>query len=96
MAQPKRRIDKGGLVLVTGANGYIASHVVDVLLEQGYRVRGSVRAQKTWLNDYFDNKYGTGKFETVIIPHLEDEGAFQEAVRGVSGVAHVVSPPVVF
>lgn len=33
----------GGLVAVTGANGYIASHLVKQLLERGYRVVGSVR-----------------------------------------------------
>ena len=33
----------GDLVLVTGANGYIAAHVVQQLLESGYRVRGTVR-----------------------------------------------------
>ena len=33
----------GDLVLVTGANGYLAAHVVQQLLESGYRVRGTVR-----------------------------------------------------
>lgn len=37
----------GDLVLVTGASGFIASHIVKLLLEQGYRVRGTVRS----LND---------------------------------------------
>lgn len=31
------------LVLVTGASGYIASHVVKTLLDSGYQVRGTVR-----------------------------------------------------
>uniref|UniRef100_A0A2P2I048 NADPH-dependent aldehyde reductase ARI1-like n=1 Tax=Hirondellea gigas TaxID=1518452 RepID=A0A2P2I048_9CRUS len=34
------------LVLVTGASGYVASHVVQQLLVAGYRVRGTVRSFK--------------------------------------------------
>jgi len=30
-------------ILVTGASGFIASHIVQQLLEGGYRVRGTVR-----------------------------------------------------
>jgi nucleoside-diphosphate-sugar epimerase len=30
-------------VLVTGANGFVAMHVVDQLLKAGYAVRGTVR-----------------------------------------------------
>ena len=33
-------------VLVTGASGYIAAHIVKLLLESGYRVRGTVRDLK--------------------------------------------------
>lgn len=31
-------------VLVTGASGYLASHVVQQLLQDGYQVRGTVRS----------------------------------------------------
>lgn len=31
-------------VLVTGASGYIATHIVQQLLTAGYQVRGSVRS----------------------------------------------------
>ena len=31
-------------MLVTGASGYIATHVVKQLQEEGYRVRGTVRS----------------------------------------------------
>ena len=34
------------LVLVTGASGYIANHIVKQLIELGYRVRGTVRSLK--------------------------------------------------
>jgi nucleoside-diphosphate-sugar epimerase len=32
--------------LVTGASGYVATHCVQQLLEQGYSVRGTVRSLK--------------------------------------------------
>lgn len=33
-----------GTVLVTGASGYIASHVINELLSRGYHVIGTVRS----------------------------------------------------
>jgi nucleoside-diphosphate-sugar epimerase len=55
------------LVLVTGANGYVAAHVVRELLEHGYRVRGTVRAlsKAAHLQDIF-RQYGD-KLEFVVI-----------------------------
>lgn len=35
-------------VLVTGANGMLATHVVEVLLEQGYSVRGLLRRKNSY------------------------------------------------
>jgi len=37
-------IAPGDKILVTGANGFLAVHVVDILLEKGYVVRGVVRS----------------------------------------------------
>ncbi|KAJ9608479.1 hypothetical protein H2200_007467 [Cladophialophora chaetospira] len=91
MSAQNRRLAKGDWVLVTGANGYIATHIVDVLLEEGYNVRGTVRSQKSWLNDYFDKKYRTGRFETKIVKALNDEGAFDEVIKGVGGIVHVAA-----
>jgi len=34
---------RGGLILVTGASGFIASHIVKMLLDRGFAVRGTVR-----------------------------------------------------
>ena len=36
-------VHAGDLICVTGANGFIASHLVGQLLAAGYRVRGTVR-----------------------------------------------------
>jgi uncharacterized protein YbjT (DUF2867 family) len=90
MAPTEYAIPKGSLVLVTGANGYIGSHVVDQLLALGYRVRGTVRDKKPWLDEYFEKKYGAGKFESVAVPAIEDVGAFSNVAEGASGVVHVV------
>lgn len=87
-------IEKGSLVLVTGANGYIASHIVDQLLQLGYKVRGTVRteAKGKWLKEYADLKYGQDKLELVIVPDMGTKGAFDEAVKGkpVSVTHHIL------
>ncbi|KAJ9640951.1 hypothetical protein H2199_005619 [Coniosporium tulheliwenetii] len=81
------------LILVTGANGLIAGHVADQFLAAGYKVRGTARdVQKSkWLAELFDSKYGSGKFELVAVEDMTAEGAFDEAVKGVSGVVHLAS-----
>ena len=77
-------IPQGSLVLVTGANGYIGSHVVDQFLAAGYKVRGTVRSESkgAWVKELFGEKYGPTKFELAIVPDIEKKGAFDDAMRG--------------
>ncbi|KAK3670124.1 hypothetical protein LTR78_009971 [Recurvomyces mirabilis] len=86
-------VAKGSTVLVTGANGYIAGHVCDQLLQAGYKVRGTVRSHEKgkWMYELFDKKYGSGQFEAVEVPDMVADGAFDSAVKGVSGICHVAS-----
>lgn len=84
-------IPPGSLILVTGANGYIASHAIDILLQRGFNVRGTVRAPKPWLSKYFDEAYGKGRFESVLVPALDEPGALDESFCNASGVLHLVS-----
>ncbi|KAJ7603330.1 NAD-P-binding protein [Mycena polygramma] len=86
-------LDKGCLVLVTGVNGFIASHVADQLLAAGYNVRGTARsaAKLQWLHELFDKKYGAGRFEGISVPDMVADGAFDEAVKGASGIIHLAS-----
>ena len=74
----------GSLVLVTGASGYIATHIVDQLLLAGYHVRGTVRTelQVAWTTELFTKRHGTGKFTAVIVPDMSISGAFDEAMKG--------------
>jgi nucleoside-diphosphate-sugar epimerase len=85
------RIPEGEWILVTGADGYIASHVVDVLLQANYNVRGSVREPQTWLEKHFEEKYGPGRFHTALITDLTDEEGFDRSTSGMSGVIHTVN-----
>ncbi|TDZ40421.1 Aldehyde reductase 2 [Colletotrichum spinosum] len=84
-------LPQGSWVLVTGANGYIGSHVANAILEQGYRVRGTVRSDKPWLDEFFQGKFGKDKYESIILTEFENEDVLLKALDGVSGLAHVAS-----
>jgi nucleoside-diphosphate-sugar epimerase len=79
-------IPKDSIVLVTGVNGYIGSHVADQLMEAGYRVRGTTRsASKVQdLGALWEKKFGPGRFEVAIVKDMSHEGAFDEAVKGLN------------
>ncbi|KAH8628730.1 NAD(P)-binding protein [Alternaria alternata] len=86
-------ITPGSTVLITGSNGFVGAHVADQLLQQGCKVRGTVRdaAKHQWLVDLFSQKYGEDKFELITVKDMREPGAFDDAVSGVSGIAHVAS-----
>ena len=94
MAEPEPVIPNDSWVLVTGANGFLGSHVVRLFLQRGYKVRGTVRNiyKSSWLlQDVFKSHYEAGLFELVEVPDLGAKGAFTEAVRGMSAVVHVAT-----
>ena len=76
-------------VLVTGANGYLASQIIDLLLSRGYLVRGQVRQHRQWLDEHFKGKYGD-LFESVILSELDDREGIAPLLDDVAGVILVV------
>ncbi|KAK5049350.1 hypothetical protein LTR84_004279 [Exophiala bonariae] len=82
------------IVLITGVNGLVGSHVADQVLLHGYRVRGVVRNLKKheWMIAFFASRYGADRFSLTEIADLTKAGAFVDAVKGVAGVMHVASP----
>ncbi|KAM0786222.1 hypothetical protein ACM66B_007025 [Microbotryomycetes sp. NB124-2] len=86
-------VSKQSTILLTGASGYLAAHVGRQLLEAGHHVRGTVRSPSK--GEYLKKLYakeGLNDFEYVIVEDIEHEGAFDEAVKGVDGIAHTASP----
>ncbi|KAJ4007482.1 hypothetical protein NW752_007538 [Fusarium irregulare] len=94
MSTPTPSIPTGSWVLVTGATGFIASHVVRQFLQRGYKVRGTARNldQASWLIErHFKSYYESYSFQIVLVPDLSVPGAFDEAVKGMSAIAHVAA-----
>ena len=84
-----------GPVAVTGASGYIGSHVVKNLVEAGYAVRASVRdAGRKDKTEFLlaMNDLGEGSVEIFEADLLEaTKGAYDEVFAGCSAVFHVAA-----
>lgn len=80
-------------VLISGANGAIASVIVHTFLEAGYIVRGTVRTQAKGeaLKAYLPVELAS-RFEIAVVPDITAEGAFDEAVKDVDYFVHAASP----
>ncbi|KAF5667109.1 NADPH-dependent aldehyde reductase [Fusarium heterosporum] len=92
MSASTTTIPVGSWVLVTGATGFVASHLIGQFLHRGYKVRGTARdiASASWLIEELYKSYAeSGSFELVAVPDIAALHAFDEAVRGVSAIAHV-------
>ncbi|KAI8296348.1 Aldehyde reductase 2 [Colletotrichum sp. SAR11_240] len=86
-------LPKDSTIVVSGANGFIASHIVDQLLAAGYRVRGTVRdaAKYSWLSTHFEKTYGPGRFTLHAVPEVTRNGAFDEVLKGADGAIHTIA-----
>lgn len=84
-------------VLVTGATGYIARHVVVQLLDAGHTVRGTARSASALdtlradLAPFLGDPASLDRFSVVVADLTADDG-WDDAVRGCTYVLHVASP----
>lgn len=61
-------IAPGEKVLVTGANGFLAVHIVDRLLKKGYAVRGVVRSLDK--GEHLKKLFTQDKFEIAVVQDI--------------------------
>lgn len=82
-------------ILVTGASGYIAKHIVQRLLNAGHHVRGSVRspakAEALRAAMTVHAPETVDRLSTVELDLTRDEG-WVEAASGVDAILHTASP----
>lgn len=79
-------------VAVTGASGFVASHLVAQLLSKKYRVRGSVRDAKKSAELTFLTGMDTDGLLSLHSADLNQPDSFEETLSGAETVFHTASP----
>lgn len=81
-------------VLVTGATGYIAQHCLLQLLQQGYRVRGTLRnpTREAALRQALRQHVDADDRLELVVADLEADTGWAEATRGCTHLLHTASP----
>jgi dihydroflavonol-4-reductase len=84
-----------GMVLVTGATGFVGKWTVIRLLQAGYRVRGTIRSMRKAPQVFKSvtaevGREAASRLELVEADLLDDRG-WSEAMQGVSAVMHVAA-----
>ncbi|CAK5277941.1 unnamed protein product [Mycena citricolor] len=85
-----RELARDCLKIVTGASGFLGSHVVHQLLEKGYRVRAAARGAKADALKAVYADYGD-RVEIVKITDIAHD-QFPEQLAGVDAIMHLASP----
>ena len=82
-------------VVVTGASGFIGSHIVRELLEHGYRVRGTVRSPDRARSEGHLTALAGSERLNLVAADLNETGSYDRAMEGAEYLIHTASPYVV-
>ncbi|VVT56939.1 uncharacterized protein SAPINGB_P005426 [Magnusiomyces paraingens] len=82
-------------VLVTGAKNFLAAHIIDQLIAQGYRVLGTVRTREK--GEFYQSRYGSRNFiyEVVRPSNVFDSftNVFAKHGKDIQYMVHTATPP---
>ncbi|KAK8134387.1 NAD dependent epimerase/dehydratase [Apiospora sp. TS-2023a] len=79
-------------VLLTGGSGFIAAHVLELLLQRGHEVVTTVRSEEK--ASKIRSAHPDAKLSFVIVPDIAQPNAFDEVTKtpGLEAVIHTASP----
>jgi nucleoside-diphosphate-sugar epimerase len=83
-------------VLLTGGNGFIAVHIITLLLSHNHNIVATVRSgsKTTYLRKRFADAVGSGQLKFAIVQDITVEGAFDDVLKSdkFDVVLHTSSP----
>lgn len=79
-------------ILVTGATGYLAAHIIKSFLTAGYKVRGTVRSDSGIPKILAAQGDLAKNLSFTTVTSIDAPHAFDKAVEGVSGIIAVANP----
>ena len=81
-------------ILVTGASGFVALHTIIQLLQQGYKVRATLRtlAREAEVRETIGKQVEVGDNLEIVGADLTHDSGWDKVVAGCESVLHVASP----
>ncbi|KAJ5642853.1 uncharacterized protein N7484_005360 [Penicillium longicatenatum] len=82
-------LPQGSLILVTGASGFLASHIITEALHLGFCVRGVVRSKDK--GKQTEALFNSPKYSSVVVQDMAADKPFDGVLHDVDGIIHCAS-----
>jgi nucleoside-diphosphate-sugar epimerase len=79
-----------GTILVTGANGNVASNIITEALALGFKVIGTVRKPENI--PVLDKLFNNAKYSSIVVGDISTPGVFDDVVKTVDAILLTATP----